>query len=587
MRRVNLRPLRASARVASIDSVAGFGRARPRRWLAGRPWWAAPGAWAGTRVGALEVAFWCAVAALSLALAVTRSGGVRLYNDSYQYLSVAESLARGEGNRSSIVHYDLDYRQGSVPAAMTAFPPGFPLAIAPLLSLGLRGEVAAGLVSGLSLVALVPLLCAAGAWLSLPLAATRAALVLLLVNAHVGFFAGAALSESLFTLLSTAALLSALRAEGQGGPSRAYLALAGALAGLSFGVRFAGVFLLGALVAYYGWRWLRRRTARAFGELACVALPLPFIAGYAAYRLATDTLKGGNTKEVFRGLKFVAVETARALVRLGLPERRLDAQSLDALWFGLAAVAAGATVWLCRRSPSIVTRAPARGALPLVALYVVAYVAGMTYLQLVTPINTGVRLFYPLLPLYVLGAAFAIERAASSAHLRGERPAYASMLALGLAAYGALHLSHVRPDERASQRVLPRWLAQPTAAGPTVAEWVEQNVPPDGVIIADDGQATGHLLRRKTLSLAGAEISDQRWTEGRVRELFDTYRASLLVLYPSADPGRAQAQAESAFLADLLAGKAPSWLEVAVETDEVRAFRLARVDGPSAQLAVP
>jgi hypothetical protein len=520
-----------------------------------------------------EAAAWCVAAAVVLAVQVARAGGPRLPNDSYQYMSVAESLLRGEGNRTPIVHYDADYRQRRIPAALTAFPPGYPLAILPLRALGLSGETAGLWVSALSFVGLVPLLWHAAALLQLPLSAARVMLVLLIANGHAGVYSSMVVSEPLFTVLTLAALVAALRS------TPASAALAGLSAGLAFLVRYAGVFLVLALLAFYGWRLLRRRTAGAGKELAGAALALPLLAFPLVHGLLVNGgVLGGNTKAVYRGLAFVSFDVASAFVRLFLPDGRLRPTPFEATPLGLIALAvavAAAAAWLSWRSWPSLEWTPARRALALWLLFAALYVAGIAYLELTRPINTGVRMFYPLLPVIVLAVALALERVEGGMEPEGpRRRLYVGALAVALAAYGVLNLREVTGLRPPGHRLVQARLAQPTAAGPSLAQWIERSLPPQAVIVAVDGQATGYALRRPTLSLSAEEVSEQVWSEARVRELFGTYGAELLLVYPGGDPRRTQPQAESPFLAALLAGQVPPWLELAAETPGARAYRL-------------
>ena len=504
-----------------------------------------------------------------LAFHVARAGGPRLPNDSYQYLSVAESFLRGDGNRTPIVHYDSDYRQRRIPAALTAFPPGYPLAMLPMRALGLASETAALWVSALSFVGLVPLLWHAAALLGLPLAATRVMLVLLIANGHAGVYSGMVVSEPFFTVLTTAALVAVLRS------TPASAAAAGACAGLAFLVRYAGLFLVLALLAFYGWRLLRRRSAAAWKELGGAALALPIVAVPLVHGLVVSGgVMGGNTKAVYRGLRFVAFDVASSFVRLFLPDGRLRPTPFEAALLGLMALAGAAIVWVSWRRWPAPEWTPVRRALALWGFFAALYVGGIAYLELTTPINTGVRMFYPLLPLIVLAVALALERVEGGMEPSGRRRGlYVGALAVALAAYGVLQLREVTGLRPPGHRLVQARLDQPTAGGSTLARWIEENVPPQGVIVAVDGQATAYALRRPTLSLCAAEISEQVWSESRIRELFATYGAELLLVYPGGDPGRTQPQVESPFLAALLAGQVPSWLELAAETPGARAYR--------------
>ena len=69
-----------------------------------------------------------------LSIVYVHSKGVRLSNDAYQYLSIAENLRTRGKIATSIVHFDTERARGRLPAPETTFPPGYSLAL--ILSYG-------------------------------------------------------------------------------------------------------------------------------------------------------------------------------------------------------------------------------------------------------------------------------------------------------------------------------------------------------------------------------------------------------------------------------------------------------------------
>ena len=82
--------------------------------------------------GKLEPCLWVLVMA-ALGLFSVHSAGVRIYNDSYQYLSVAEVIRTQGKIATSIVFFDTERARGILPAPETTAPPGYPVAIDSLL----------------------------------------------------------------------------------------------------------------------------------------------------------------------------------------------------------------------------------------------------------------------------------------------------------------------------------------------------------------------------------------------------------------------------------------------------------------------
>ena len=87
-------------------------------------------------VGRREIAVWCLAAVALLFGRLAISDGPSFVNDSYQYISVAGNFRDGRFAETSIVHFDTERSAGRIPAPLTTFPPGYPLAIAALPGLG-------------------------------------------------------------------------------------------------------------------------------------------------------------------------------------------------------------------------------------------------------------------------------------------------------------------------------------------------------------------------------------------------------------------------------------------------------------------
>ncbi|MEX2300283.1 MAG: hypothetical protein WD733_05070, partial [Bryobacterales bacterium] len=88
-----------------------------------------------------------------------------------------------------------------------------------------------------------------------------------------------------------------------------------------------------------------------------------------------------------------------------------------------------------------------------------------------------------------------------------------------------------------------------------------------------------YALQREVVSLVSSEYSEQIWNEAAIRQVMDSFRSDVLILYPNTSAESNPVQVESAFLSGLLHGELPSWLTVAAENPDVKIFR--RVDAPS------
>jgi 4-amino-4-deoxy-L-arabinose transferase-like glycosyltransferase len=175
-----------------------------------------------------------------------RSG---LTPDSVTYLDPARNLAAGRGLVHYWAYWDPVYETAALPTATTLWPPGYPMLIALLVTLGMDPTVSGRLISLLSF-ALLPLpVYGLFRYLLPPYRAILGTLVV------VGFFplftwATSVATEMPFTLLVSLCLLLTLRARETADWRRAAAlwALAGAFAAASFLLRYVGLVCVAGVV---------------------------------------------------------------------------------------------------------------------------------------------------------------------------------------------------------------------------------------------------------------------------------------------------------------------------------------------------
>ena len=537
----------------------------------------------------LGILFWCAIAAALACghLRVTR--GPVFANDSYTYLSVADNFLNGLPGYTSIVHFDSERSFGRVPAPLTTFPLGYPATIGAVRAIsGIPISWSACAISIMAFVLLVAVCAHAARLLGVGPPLTRFLLVWLIGNSWGAVFGTSVLTESLFTLTSIAALtvlVSAMQKPASTAHAAMLFAAGGILAGASYWVRYAGLFLLAAIASFFLLRLLaiRNRSSRlAALSVGCAATLVG--AGMVRNSLLVGTWKGGNTKSVHHPLASVIHEFALwnyhlllggiASSRFGVGEVLLCA---GALVLGLV-VAAGFRLergaWTLRRAIL------ARSALPL--WYLIAYCAGMVYLGVTSVISFDTRMFYPVLPVMLLLAARGLQ--ASFAGLRADsvrlKVAYA---ALSVATLGYLVIngrSYFAPVHEAPDRVVAQELGSELPSGSSLRSWLETHVPSGATIVSNRGQASAYVLHRNTVSLISAEYSDQRWDADSIRTLMRTYGAEYIVVYfgDGGDP----VLHESSFLSGLARLSPPKWLQLAAHNRDAAVFRVTRDSASSA-----
>lgn len=548
-----------------------------------------------TRISRTEILFWLLLSVAVIALNVWRYGGPFISNDGAQYLSVAENIAKGEGIRTSIVHYDQERSHGELPAPSTTFPPGYPVAVALLSLTGLSLESAGLLVSALAFLALIPLVCTLASWLELGTVAARCVLLALVANYLASIQSSKTESESLFTLFTIGAVMFLIRCAEQVQAARSKpldlrwrdWILAGLLVGLAYWVRYAGLFLFAtvgllALAALY---LLPRR--HALKPLAAGGIAASMIALLIWRNIAyTGSWKGGNTKQVFNPVLGFLKTAVASLYQLFLGQLVLDRLGILEALFALGALAVG-VIALLKLAPALRTARPqgrVRATLFVVPAFIGVYYAAFVYLGLFSVISYSARMFYPILPLVLLLLAWALSEAWKRIpRATWPRTAFAAGLALVMSTYCAINFRDILGSQTTSgssiskhRRIAKRFEAA-TPQGEPLRAWFEQNVPAGDPIVSTDGQSTAYALQRKAVSLVSAEYSNQVWSEPAVRQVMDEFGSDVLILYPDSGAGSDPVQAESEFLTALLQGEVPPWLTVAAENSQVKIFRRAEL----------
>lgn len=527
-----------------------------------------PAATAGGRpptrreIGRREIGLW-SLGSAALTTAVTLAlPHLGIGNDSYQYLGVADNLLTGAGVTTDIPFFDVETAHGVVPSPITTHPPGYPVAIAAVRLLGLPPVAAAVAVSVLAATLTVLVLGLACRRLGVPRWAARVAVAGFALNPFTLVYAGSVLSESLFTLLVTCAVLGMVVAERTG--ARTASVLAGVALGVSVHVRYAGLFVVvGAAVGLTLLLLARRdrRSALALALSVGTALPL-FAPLLVRNQLVAGTWRGGNDVDVDHPVLELLAKTAWTGVHLVIGDASGPARVLQAL---LSVAVLAALVLLVRRRPDL-----RDGAFVLLAAAVVVYSVLMFEAGLVSAISYGPRMFLPVLPAALLLVALVAARVrdarpvASGAAVRAGA-AVVAVAALAVGVLGAFAKADTPPHVGVSER-----LAAPVAGGGTAAQWLGAHLAPGEPILAADGQATGYVLQEPVVGLVESTFSDTRWDEETIDATMDRFGARYLLLHRHPqDGGGALVQQESPFLGILLAGRPAESLRPVASSAEV------------------
>lgn len=498
-----------------------------------------------------EIVAWTLVP-LGVLVALLVQRGTLLSNDSYQYLSVAENIATGHGASTSLPYFDVEIAHGVMPAPLTTFPPGYPVAIAFLHALGLRFDLAGGVVSALAIALTLPLIAAACRALGIGVVASRLVLFCFVANSFSIRAGVSAASDPLFTCLVAATVVLTLLTPRAEGRLRWLLPVgAGVALGLSYWVRYAALLLVPGLCLAGVARIYFERSRRAVADLAISLVGPVLLIGAGMYRniQLTGAWKGGNAKPVHNPILRVAVTAIRSFEGLFFGEEaphwtRL-AQGLVVVLLGWALAVAFLRFVRSRREPPARSATPDTGAILLVAISSL-YFCGMTYLGVVSVISYGTRMFFPMLPLFLLLLALPLAKARAL----GRRDL--ALVLVACAAYVASNASTLRETKAAPHELVEARLTQPTSNGTTVRAWLESHAEKDEGILASNGQATAYALHRPVVSLTDAEYAELPWDAKRVNDVMDRFHLRYVVLYPQVDSRVAGVQEESPLLSALV-----------------------------------
>jgi hypothetical protein len=521
------------------------------------------------RPAPIELAAWCALAAiLSLGL-LGHTRAVALGNDACQYLSVADNIRQGNGIKTSILYYDAERSHGTIPAPMTTFPPVYSILTAALATTGISTAMAA---AGISLVsfALSPLIIGLAVPAGIRPVDFRVAMLLLVLNSCPLIMAGSIATEELFMLVVAVAVLcfsrALLTAERRG---LAWQACGWLLLGLSYWIRYAGLFLLAGALAFFCLRALLHRSRRTSLDLSTSVLALSAIGASMARNVAlSGSWKGSVARRSFQLWPLTVRPSAAALYHVLLGEARAGRSIAVACVFaGVAGLLLlGFRSWWLSRGRGA-KFAPAYW---MLWVLICTYTAAMVYADTTMVVSVGSAYFSALLPLLLLLGAYslsAIEEAPTGRALR------LLCLALVLTGYATVHLGElwrytpfVAPDE-----VTKAWRGSGSPSDLT--SWARTSLSPAEVITATNGQATAYVLRHPTLCVTDPPFTSVVWSRDRLFQEMDRFRSSYLILYPGLRDEASPVQRTSPLIRGMLDGEIPDGLQVVARNASVIVLR--------------
>jgi hypothetical protein len=236
------------------------------------------------------------------------------------------------------------------------------------------------------------------------------------------------------------------------------------------------------------------------------------------------------------------------------------------LVFGVLVLAFTATVTLIRYGLLTAGPHPPADASLLLVLCIGIYTLFMFYVGIHTVVTFGVRMFVPLIPLYVLLFAWSINALDRRVRLKVPKGAFALTIGLALVAIGYAMVNAKNltlPYVQAPHEVLAVLYAMPTQNGQPMIDWLRDAVPSGEAILSEEGQGTGFLLDRPTVGMITSDYSNARWECETIRPVMERFHIRYVVLY------RSPSLPESHFVAQSVAGHPPCGFAIAAQNPAI------------------
>lgn len=479
-------------------------------------------------------------------------------NDGYQYLDAAANLVSSGCLCTNVVHFDEQAAAKRMPVPLTHFPPAYPLLIAGLIRLGLTPETSGYLISAIGFLIGIWLLWDIATVLGGSPLTTFAFGALWIVHYGALFYASAILSESAFTaviLALIAIVVRDLRAEGKHPPLLVGL---GALAGVAFALRTAGLFLILPTLLYVSWRWWRNRETFPWA-LASVCAMCLFVVPVEILKLVyAGAWLGGYEAASANPPALIMSLTIEAFYRIFLSEYRNGSRQAEAQVFLALIVAAcllGFLGWrrgIWAGSGKLLPRG-----LAAIGIFTIPYVIGIFAASMRTNAVDLLRYYLPAYPPLLAGLAALV----SSIRITALRLGLTGMALLIV----ALHVPAFRQPQIPLHIAMDVPFREEAAPGQTVQQWLLDHVPPGAAILAEEGQAMHYVLQRPVVSIIEPSQSHRGIDEFDFLSLMIRFKARYIVLFP----GEHTLQNSIPFLHGLGYGQRPDWLTLRVRTPRV------------------
>ncbi len=493
-----------------------------------------------------------------------RDGAPYITNDGYQYLDAASNLAAGECLCTRVALFDEQIAFGHFPVPFTHFAPGYSLLIAGLSRVGLKPEVAGYLISAAGFLVAIWLLQDVAVSLGASACVAAAFSLILITHATAVLYGSAVETESLFTAVLLALVALVVRDVRSQGANRLLPIGIGVVAGLSYWIRYPGLFLVGGAGLYLitkAWRVPRERRVAIVGLFIAVLLAAAVQIRNAVY---TGSWRGGFKSGSGQSLREVVIGTVRAFAHLVTGDRlpvRFGVGLAFLLLCAALALFLGIRAWRPRDSAGL-----GLAGMGWASFIGIVYIGGVMVAALTTIAADLPRYYFPVYPLFLACAA-----AFCSTFAKGKKSIVVALLVFAVVYVEARNL--FVPPPAPDWIVTKAILAEEVQPGLPLIEWLRQRLGPGGTMAAVEGQAVHYILRSPVVAMIPAGATGRRGDGPAFQSLMRQFHSQYLLVFPNLPPDRIPEQSSYQFLRQVAAGDAPAWLEPAARTRDAAVYK--------------
>jgi hypothetical protein len=499
-------------------------------------------------------------AVVALWLSYGKIGAPYITNDGYQYLDAASNLASGKCFCTRVALFDEQVELGRIPIPFTHFAPGYPLLMAAVSRLGVSIEIAGYLLSAFGFLVVLWMMWDIALGLGAQPWVVAAFSLLWITHATGLLYASTVGTESLFAalLLGVAALV--VRDVLANKKNSVLPVLIGVCAGLSYGIRYPGLFIVAAAGVYLLVRAWRTSQAR-LGAVAGIVSEIVIVGCIQIRNLIyTGSWRGGFQNSGRHTLPASLAETIRSFLHLMTGDR---VPLHFNVWFAIFALSTGWVLFLLARSwtrRDFEAKGAIIEAIGWICFIGVVYSGGILLATLTTIAGDLPRYYFPVYPLFLTCALIACSSIAKGG--LNWLPVATLIISLIAIEGRSVLVAPSEPDWILTRAVL----SEKIPSGIPLLQWLQQRVSPNDVVIAVEGQALHYISQRPVVAVIPPQDSHRRTDEEGYKSLMHQYHSRYLVLFPNTPSTMTPEQYATVFLRDLASGTSPAWLKLVERT---------------------